>query len=73
MSSGDASPWNAVTIAQLRSLYAEGLTDPEISQIMDLPPRAVTGKRQRLGLMITRSDPYETAVRRARREQQASP
>jgi hypothetical protein len=63
--------WTPTRIAVLRRLHAAGCDDREIALALQLPSRAVTGKRQRLGLLSGRNlkDPYEAAVARTARRQ----
>jgi len=62
--------WTPEQIATLRRLYAAGCSDQELALAIGVTVRSARGQRQRLGLMGQKSDAYDTAMRRARRERQ---
>ena len=59
---------------RFRRMHAAGCTDREISLALAVTPRAVTGKRQRLGLInpgLSSRDAYEASLARAARRKRA--
>jgi hypothetical protein len=60
--------WTDEMIERLRRLHAAGCTDDEIASAMQTTPRAVNGKRWRLGLTVDLDDPLVVALRRVKRE-----
>ena len=60
--------WTDPMIERLRRLHAAGCTDDEIAREMHTTPRAVNGKRYRLGLTLNLDDPLVVALRRVKRE-----
>ena len=66
--------WTEQRVATLRRMHAEGRTDREIALVLAVTPRAVTGKRQRLGLInpgLSSRDAYEASLARAARRKRA--
>jgi hypothetical protein len=61
--------WTDEATDRLRRMVAAGCTDREIACAMQVTQRTITGKRQRLGIILRASDPITIALRRARREQ----
>jgi len=60
--------WTDPMIERLRRMHAAGCTDDEIAREMRTTPRAVNGKRYRLGLTLNLDDPLVVALRRVKRE-----
>jgi len=60
--------WTDPMIERLRRMHSAGCTDDEIAREMHTTPRAVNGKRFRLGLTLNLDDPLVVALRRVKRE-----
>jgi hypothetical protein len=60
--------WTDPMIERLRRMHAAGCTDDEIALAMQTSPRAVNGKRWRLGLTVNLDDPLVIVMRRLKRE-----
>jgi hypothetical protein len=66
------NPWPDERSAALRRLVRQGLNDREIAERLGVTPRAVNGKRQRLGLTgLTHGRPKRAVDKQARAENEA--